>query len=126
LTLVDTDILIWYLRGNTKAAKYLESLSFSISAVTYKELVQGMRNKEELQILRATLKNWNIDTVHIDNSISAKAMFYVEEHFLSHNLRLADSLVAATAVSCGMDLATANIKHYKSIKELQLTPFKPK
>ncbi len=45
--LVDTDVLIWYLRGNEKAYKLIHSLNhFCISSITYMELVQGMRNKE--------------------------------------------------------------------------------
>ena len=47
--IIDTGVLIWYLRGNEKAFKTIENLeSFSISVVTYMELVQGMRNKKEL------------------------------------------------------------------------------
>jgi len=47
--IVDTDVLIWYMRGNLKAAQALGSLKdFSISVVTHIELVQGMRNKRDL------------------------------------------------------------------------------
>jgi hypothetical protein len=36
--LVDTDVLIWYLRGNEKAARFLESLrELKLSAVTWME-----------------------------------------------------------------------------------------
>ena len=46
---VDTDVLIWYMKGNQNAYKIIENLKhFSISVVTYMELVQGMRNKNEL------------------------------------------------------------------------------
>jgi len=47
--LVDTDVLIWYLKGNENAYQVIENSSnFFISVVTYMELVQGMRNKKEL------------------------------------------------------------------------------
>lgn len=47
--IVDTDVLIWYLKGNENALEAIEELNkFSISVVTYIELVQGMRNKKEL------------------------------------------------------------------------------
>ncbi len=40
--LVDTDVLIWYLRGHEKAARFLDSLrELTLSAVTWMELVQG-------------------------------------------------------------------------------------
>ena len=48
--MVDTDILIWYMRGNPRAQDILEKeKDMAVSAVTYVELVQGMRNKHELQ-----------------------------------------------------------------------------
>ena len=50
--IIDTDVLIWYMKGNQKARRAINSIeSWSISAVNYMELVQGMRNKDELEIL---------------------------------------------------------------------------
>jgi predicted nucleic acid-binding protein len=46
--LVDTDVLIWYLRGHEKAARFLEGLrELKLSAVTWMELVQGCRNRRD-------------------------------------------------------------------------------
>ena len=57
--IIDTDVLIWYMKGNKKAFDVIEnSKSFSISVVTYIELVQGMRNKSELNTLRKSLHAW--------------------------------------------------------------------
>jgi len=90
--LVDTDVLIWYLRGNQKAYELIHSIGeFCISSVTYMELVQGMRDKKELRALQKTLKSWNIKVIFISEEISLKALFYMEEYFLSHSLELADS-----------------------------------
>ena len=56
--LVDTDVFIWYLRGYERAAQFLDALPTArISAVTYMELVQGMRNQRELKQLQADLAN---------------------------------------------------------------------
>ena len=124
--LVDTDVLIWYLRGNEKARRFLHAHpGFSISAVTYMELVQGMSDKEELRLLRRTLHGWKTPVLPIDDTVSSRAVLYVEEHFLAHSLQLADALIAATAVEYGLPLATANVKHYRPIRELTLQPFRP-
>ena len=124
--LVDTDILIWYLRGNNEAYRLIHSLPhICISSVTYMELVQGMRNKEELRTLQKTLKQWKVKTIYINEEISAKALFLVEAHFLSHSMQLADALIGATATMYGMTLITANDKHYKIIKELEMRVFRP-
>ena len=124
--LVDTDVLIWYLRGDKKAYELIHSLSnICISSVTYMELVQGMRNEDELRTLQKTLRQWNVKTIYINEEISAKALFYVEEYFLSHSMQLADALIGATASMYGMKLITANDKHYKIIKELEMEVFRP-
>lgn len=126
MTLVDTDVLIWYLRGDNKAASALDRLDrFAISAVTYMELLQGMRNKEEVRLLRAALRDWNAPVLSINEEISGKAVFYVEQYFLSHALRLADALIGATATTNGLSLLTANQKHYRVLPDLVLSKFKP-
>lgn len=124
--LVDTDVIIWYMRGNMNAHEYFSLNSrFHISVITYMELVQGMRDKRELQALRRALRNWHAEIIYVNEEISSKAMFYVEQHYLSHSLQLADALIGATAVSYGIPLFTGNYKHYKIIKDLDVTTFKP-
>ena len=124
--LVDTDVLIWYMKGNSKALDEIEkNRNFSISVVTYMELVQGMRNKQELIELRKALKSWNTKIIYITEEISSKAMFYVEQHYLGHSMQIADALIGATAVAYGYPLLTGNDKHYKVIKEISLNKFRP-
>ena len=124
--LTDTDVLIWYMKGNKKAYKAVASQrSLYISVVTYMELIQGMRNKQELNALRKALRHWQARILYINEEISAKVLFYVEQHFLSHSIHLADALIGATAVINGMPLMTANDKHYKAIKEIDIKIFRP-
>ncbi len=126
MLMVDTDVLIWYLRGNEKAFKTIENYeSFSISVITYMELVQGMRNKKELNNLRQSLHAWNSKILYLTEEISAKAMFAVEQHFLSHSIQLADALVGSTAITHGLALLTGNDKHYRIMKSIQIKRFRP-
>jgi len=123
--LVDTDVLVWYMRGDEKANRAIRNLKgFSISVVTYMELVQGLRNKEELNLLRNSLKRWKAGIIYINEEISAKAMFLVEQYYLSHSIQLADALIGATAVIYGLPLLTANTKHYKTIKNIIIKKFR--
>ncbi len=124
--LVDTDVLIWYLKGNENAYQVIEnSNNFFISVVTYMELVQGMRNKKELNNLRKALHIWNAKILYISEEISAKAMFYVEQYFLNHSMQLADALIGATAIAYGNPVLTGNDKHYKVLKDLKIKRFRP-
>lgn len=123
--LIDTDVIIWYMKGNENAKNIIhQSQDFSISVITYMELVQGMRNKEELITLRKSLKAWRTNIIPISEDISNRTMFYVENHYLSHSIQLADALIAATSVSFGKSIITANTKHYKVLKDVQLIKFK--
>jgi len=123
---IDTDVLIWYMKGNEKAYKVIEkSNNIFISVVTYMELVQGMRNKNELNNLRRALHVWNLKILYISEEISIKAMFFVEQHYLSHSIQLADALIGATAIAYGQTILTGNDKHYKILKDIQIKKFRP-
>lgn len=124
--IVDTDVIIWYMRNNDRAVSLLhDRIGFSISVVTYMELLQGLRNKQELRALKTALKIWRTTIIHIDETISTRAMVYQERYGLSHAMRLADALIAATAISHQKVLVTGNIKHYQFLSELDLNPFDP-
>ena len=126
MTLVDTDVLIWYMRGNEKARRVIDGRpGFSFSVVTYMELVQGMRNKAELRVLREAVRRWEAKVLYLDHEISARAASYVEAHFLSQSLQLADALIGATAVVHRLPLLTADGRHYRSIGELSIEQFRP-
>jgi predicted nucleic acid-binding protein len=124
--IIDTDVLIWELRGNAKAQKIIhENIPFNVSVVTYMEIVQGMRNKSELRSLIRQLSKWEVNIVQINKDISTRAMIYVEEYFLSNSMELADALIAATCVNTSEILLTANGKHYKHIPNMQISNFNP-
>jgi Predicted nucleic acid-binding protein, contains PIN domain len=124
--IIDTDVLIWELRGNAKAQKIIhENIPFSISVITYMEIVQGMRNKSELGSFIKQLTKWDANIIQISKDISTRAMIYVEEYFLSSSMELADALIAATCVNNSEILLTANEKHYKHIPTMQLKKFNP-
>jgi predicted nucleic acid-binding protein len=124
--LVDTDVLIWYMRGNEKAKKIVDKVgAFYISSVNYMELLQGIRNKEELRLLRHFLTQRKIEIVHVSEDVSQKALNYMEEYSLSHNLRMADAMIAATVLILGVTLLTANSKHYLPIKGIKIKQFRP-
>jgi len=124
--IIDSDVLIWYLRGNVAARTVVEkSVPFSVSVVTYMELLQGMRDKDEARRFRKRMNAWNVEIVQIDREISARAMFYVQEYALSHSMTLADALIAATVVQSGDTLLTANERYYKYIPTIECKKFVP-
>jgi len=124
--IVDTDVLIWYLRGNENAQKIIAAnIPFRISVINYLELLQGMRDKRELQILQKHLTKWSTEIIQIDGSISSRAMFLMEDYCLSHSMELGDAIIAATVLESREILLTANDRHYGFIPNIQLHKFKP-
>jgi predicted nucleic acid-binding protein len=124
--LIDTDILIWVFRGNQKAARVLEATERRhISAVTYMELIQGARDREELRKIKMFLSDYDFDVLPLSENIGHRASIYVEEYGLGMSVRLADALIAATAVEHNLTLFTGNRKHYRPIRELDLKVFRP-
>jgi predicted nucleic acid-binding protein len=125
--LFDTDVIIWMLRGNERAAKRIdEETRLEISAVSYMELVKGTRNKHELLMIRRYLSDLGFRILPISENISHRAIIYMEEHSLKSGMDMADALIAATAVENTLTLCTANNKHFKVISDLQLSVFRPK
>ena len=124
--LVDTDVLIWFLRGRESAREALEAHeSVELSAVTYMELVQGVRSKEELRLLRLTIQRNGWRVLPLTENIGQRATVYLENHALSDGMRLADALIAASAVESGAVLLTGNERHYKCVPGLALDRFEP-
>ena len=124
--LVDTDVLIWFLRGRLSARRTIEDCdSIDLSAVTCMELVQGVRDKEELRLLRLTIRRDGWRVLPLTEGISHRATMYIENYASSHGLRLADALIAAAAVEYGAVLMTAKVRRYECIPDIALERYRP-
>lgn len=124
--IIDTDVLIWDLRGNQRARETIaRNVPFSVSVITWMEIIQGMRDKSELRTFLRQMQLWSVTILQIDRDISSRAMFYVEEFFLSHRMELADALIGATAVQNNEILLTGNGRHYRHLPNIQLQKFNP-
>lgn len=61
----------------------------------------------------------------ITPAISELAVELIDRLALSHGLRLADALIAATAIAHQSILLTANVKHFSAVDGLTIEPFAP-
>lgn len=125
--IIDTDVLIWYMRGHFGAYRCIESLrpNIILSAVTQMELMQGIRNKKEPHAFEAKVLAWQARLIPITERISNQAVQLVRDYALSHAMRMGDAIIAATALEAGDTLLTANDKHYRMIQEISLQQFRP-
>jgi hypothetical protein len=122
--LVDTDVLIWHLRGNPRAAHWLDRLQpLTISSVSYLEVLQGMRNKAELVAVQKMLLQRKTNVLPITEAITRRATELMEAMTLSHGMQMGDALIAATALEHGLPVLTGNVKHFTAIPGLIIEGF---
>ncbi len=119
--LVDTSILIDYLRGHRHAAVLLErERGFGVlhaSEMTRLEILAGMRSHEEAQtrsLLSALV--WH----PVDEDVAERAGALGREWLPSHHsIDGADLAIAATAIRLEAKLLTLNVKHFPMFADLQ-------
>ena len=122
--LVDTDVWVWHLRGYQQATQKLDSLStLTISAITYLELLQGLRNKTEMNAIQQSLAMRHTQRLPLTPAITERATALMEAWVLSNGLQLGDALIAATALEHQLPLLTGNVKDFSAIPDLRIEKF---
>ena len=118
--MIDTDVLIEYLRGSDRAAKFLEGLEgdLIISAMSVAELFSGVKGSEEMDALDQFMLAFQ--TIPIDDRLARQAGLIRQEYHPSHGVGLADALIAATALEEGAELVTFNRRHYPMVEDVSL------
>ena len=117
--LIDTAILVDLLRGFRPARDWIDSLpspTRTISFVTVAELIAGARNQNEQRAIERELTLYLV--LWIDEQIARLALDLYRRHHLRHHTGFLDCLVAATAMSQGLRLATLNLGHFAPITGL--------
>ena len=124
--LFDTDILIWVQRGSLRAARVVDrAANRQVSVFSYMELMQGAQNKDQHRHTKDFLVTFGFELLPLTENIGHRAAIYVEEYTLSHGIRAADAIIAATAVENNLTLVSSDRKHFSPIKDLKLKLFRP-
>jgi tRNA(fMet)-specific endonuclease VapC len=126
-SIIDTDILSEFLRGNEKVIakldEYLNEFNFiSISIITYYEILNGLLYKDakkqmgrfEEFVSLNKVAPLTIRTVKISAKIQAELRKKGME--IGHT----DTLIAGIAMASGFQLITNNTNHFKRIKGLDI------
>ena len=116
--LVDTDILIDYLRNQAEAIAFLEDHvdDLRISAVTVAELYQGVREGRERSKLGTMLSALTV--LPLTAEIAETAGLLRREFRAAMGCGLADCMIAATASHHHLELATLNAKHFGMLEKV--------
>lgn len=112
--IIDTDVIVWVLRGNKKYEEELLILKnkapLCISAITvtevYKNIFPGELPTTEDVLFR-------FETKDITFTIARQAGFYFQQFSKQlKTLHIFDCLIAATAKEYGLTLITLNVLHF--------------
>ena len=113
--LIDSDIVIEVLRGRDQAilAQWIALANSSspilVSPITIAEIGAGARAREKQAIERLFAP---LICVVIDQKVGLLAGEYIHQYGKSHNVKIADALIAASATQNQAALWTRNRKHY--------------
>ncbi|OGC08598.1 hypothetical protein A2526_00375 [candidate division WOR-1 bacterium RIFOXYD2_FULL_36_8] len=116
---VDSDVLIWILRGDKQfkgdfsAAVNECDGAIYISPMQFVEILAGVRETERLD---TELFLNSLQVLHIDSEIGRLAGEYIRKYKKSHNVHTTDAIIAATTKINNLKLWTCNKKHYPMLK----------
>ncbi len=126
--LVDTDVIINYLKGMGKSKDFLmkiidgKAVGF-FSVITEAELLSGAKEKEDEEDIYDVLDL--MEAVEVKREIAASAG-RLRRKYAAYNTKLPDAIIAATAKEKRLILATANENHFKIFYEIEKESVKEK
>jgi len=125
MILIDTDIIVDYLRNYPPAVQWIESQEeeILISGYSCLELIDGCINSKSLNKLTSTLSLFtNVWSNQISNDFAVDTFSKLK---LKTGIDFVDCLIGHTAVEINLPLYTFNKKHYKHIPKLKtIQPYK--
>lgn len=118
MLLVDSDVLVDYLREQRPAIRFVEGLKnvFAISVITVAELYAGVHDESEETALSVLVSACLV--LEIDDPIARLAGAFRRKYGRSHGIQLPDALIAATSVNRQVELVTLNRRHYPMLEKL--------
>jgi len=116
--LVDTDVLVDFLRGHSQAVTLIHALADRIvlSSIVVAELYAVVKGDAEQETLEDFLSLFRI--IPVDAEIARAGGLYKRDYGKSHGVGLADAILAATAEVEDAELTTLNVRHYPMLKGL--------
>ena len=119
MKLLDTCILIDVLRGREAAVGFVSGLKAApvISVITATKLIAGARGAKETAAIDRILATFDVAEINLD--IARLAGNYVRDYGPGHAVDPIDALIAATAATKSLDLATLNLKHFPMFRGLK-------
>lgn len=116
--LLDTDVLIDFFRGHSKAVMLVNRYSSRIilSSIVVAELFAGVKEGSEQIALENFISLFRV--IPVTSEIAKVGGSFKRDYGRSHGVGIADSIIAATSQIEKAELKTLNTKHYPMIINL--------
>ncbi len=125
-SMLDTDIISEFLRGNTKVIskvdEHLKEYGFiNLSIITYYEILNGLLYKDARKQLARFEEFIELNKVIPLTIPMAKTSAKIQSDLRKKGAEIGhtDTLIAGIAITCGFQLITNNTEHFKRIKGLE-------
>lgn len=119
--LVDTDVIINYLKGKSKSKDFFMKIingnvAGYFSVITEAELLSGVRNDKEKAAIYDVLDI--MEAIEVERQMAVTAG-NLRRKYIALGAQLPDALIAATAKERKLIVATGNEKHFKLFDEIE-------
>ena len=124
--IIDSDILIYFLKGKKEVVKKLSQIPIDnlyISRINYTELIYGAYNsarvEQNLKIIEPFLENFKV----LEFDKSSSLIFAKEKARLKKQGNIIadmDLMIASIAMNNDCSLLTNNLKHFERIQDLKI------
>lgn len=120
--ILDTDVFIEFFNKNESLFAFInEHILFEnigTTAITEAELIISATNKET----QAKIEKYLIDVKILGITLNTTNIFtsLIKKYHLSHNIQIADCLIASICIANNLPLLTFNTKHFRYIPNLKL------
>ena len=122
--LLDTNIIVDYLRGKTDLPESFIKEGSAISSITLAELYYGAyksKNPHEgIKEISEILSDFDLNVIELQDGVKIYGRIKASLESKGTKLDEMDLLIAATAMDKKLTLVTKNIKHFSRIPKLKI------
>jgi predicted nucleic acid-binding protein len=117
--LVDTTVLVDFLRGRPKAVAWVTQRAgeIALSVIVLAELFAGVRGEKERRQLERLKELFPV--LDVTAAVAQEGGELRRRFGPPHGTGLADALIAATAMRHDLELATLNVRHFPMFAGLE-------
>lgn len=121
MILLDTCILVDYTRRKPEVVDYINRVgkqNLYLNSIIVMEMLRGAINKEDLKQIKIDLQDFLL--LPVNQQVMGLATRLIETYKLSHDAKIPDMIIAATALVFDLEIMTYNIRDFRFLPGLSV------